>query len=37
MGSMVDLVEVEIFYKGDDKNFMVKKLYVYENLVMVSD
>lgn len=35
VGSMVDFVEVDIFYKGDDKIFMVKKLY--ENLVMVSD
>lgn len=36
-GSMVDSAEVEIPYKGDDKNPTVKKSHVHENLAMVSD
>lgn len=34
---MVDSAEVEIPYKGDDKNPTVKKSHVHENLAMVSD
>lgn len=37
VGSRVDFVEVKIFYISDEKNIFVKKLYVYENLVMVGD